>query len=58
MAARKLQPNNPRLSEQIRTLGVGEAFVSLGGAAPSLVRMTQAHRDAQELGLPPLRRAD
>ncbi len=58
MAARKLQPNNPRLSEQIRTLGVGEAFVSLGGAAPSLVRMTQAHRDAQELGLPSLRRAD
>ncbi len=56
MAARKLQPDNPRLAEQIRTLGVGEAVVSLGGAAPRLVRMTQAHRDAERLGLPPLTR--
>lgn len=58
MAARKLQPDNPRLSEQIRTLGVGEAFVSLGGAAPRLVQMTQAHRDSDRLDLPPLRRPD
>ncbi len=55
MAARKLQPDNPRLSEQIRTLGVGEAFVSLGGAVPRLVRMTQAHRDSDRLDLPPIR---
>jgi type IV secretory pathway VirB4 component len=54
MAARKLQPDNPRLAEQIRTLGVGEAVLSLGGGAPRLVRMTQAHRDAETLGLPPL----
>ena len=54
MAARKLQPDNSRLSEQIRTLGVGEAFLSLGGGAPRLVRMAQAYRDAPSLGLPPL----
>ncbi|MCB0907054.1 MAG: hypothetical protein KDB63_08060 [Nocardioidaceae bacterium] len=54
MAARKLQPDNPRLSEQIRTLGKGEAFVSFAGEAPRLVRMTQAYRDAAELGLPDL----
>lgn len=45
IAARKLQPDNPRLSEQIRTLGVGEAFVSFRGKPPVLVRMVQAHRD-------------
>ena len=56
MAARKLQPDNQRLAEQIRTLGVGEAFVSLGGEAPRLIRMTQAHRDSEQLGLPRLRR--
>ena len=56
MAARKLEPNNPRLPEQIRTLGVGEAYVSLRGEAPRLLRMAQAHRDAEALGLPPLRR--
>jgi Bacterial protein of unknown function (DUF853) len=55
MAARKLQPDNHRLSEQIRTLGVGEAFVSLRGEAPRLLRMTQAYRDAGQLGLPSLR---
>jgi hypothetical protein len=55
MAARKLDPNNPRLPEQIRTLDVAEAYVSLRGEAPRLVRMAQAHRDAQALGLPPLR---
>ena len=57
MAARKLQPDNPRLSEQIRTLGKGEAFVSFAGEAPRLVRMTQAYRDAADLGLPDLRAA-
>lgn len=57
MAARKLQPDNPRLSEQIRTLGKGEAFVSFAGEAPRLVRMTQAYRDAETLGLPELRSA-
>jgi hypothetical protein len=35
MAARKLDPHNSRLPEQIRTLGVGEAYVSLRGEAPS-----------------------
>jgi hypothetical protein len=54
MAARKLEPDNPRLPEQIRTLGVGEAYVSLRGEAPRLLRMAQAHRDADALGLPPL----
>jgi hypothetical protein len=56
MAARKLEPNDPRLPEQIRTLGVGEAYVGLRGEAPRLMRMVQAHRDAGALGLPPLRR--
>lgn len=55
IAARKLDPGNPRLSEQIRTLGVGEAFVGLRGDAPRLLRMAQAHRDTYRLGLPPLR---
>lgn len=54
-AARKLQPDNPRLPEQIRTLGKGEAFVSFAGEAPRLVKMTQAYRDATTLGLPELR---
>lgn len=58
MAARKLEPDNPRLAEQIRTLGVGEAFVSLGGEAPRLVRMTQAYRDSAQLGLLPLHRIE
>ena len=55
MAARKLEPSNPRLPAQIRTLGVGEAYVSLRGEAPRLLRMVQAHRDADALGLPALR---
>jgi hypothetical protein len=55
MAARKLEPSNPRLPEQIRTLDRGEAYVSLRGEAPRLLRMAQAHRDAETLGLPPLR---
>lgn len=55
MAARKLEPGNPRLPEQIRTLDVGEAYVSLRGDAPRLLRMSQAHRDAHALELPQLR---
>lgn len=54
MAARKLSSGSPELAERIRTLGVGEAFVSLGGKAPRLLRMTQAHRDSAALGLPNL----
>jgi DNA helicase HerA-like ATPase len=54
MAARRLDPDNPRLPEQIRTLGVGEAYVSLGGDAPRLLRMAQAYRDHDVLSLPPL----
>ena len=57
MAARKLQPDNPRLAEQIRTLGVGEAVLALAGSSPRLMRMAQAYRDADALGLPPLTRA-
>jgi hypothetical protein len=56
MAARKLEPSNARLPEHIRTLDRGEACVSLRGEAPRLLRMTQAYRDAEALGLPPLRR--
>ena len=41
MAARKLEPDNASLPEQIRTLGVGEACVSLGGEAPRLLRMAR-----------------
>ena len=55
MAARKLQPDNPRLARQIRTLGKGEAFVSFAGEPPRLVRMVQAYRDSGVLGLPALR---
>ena len=54
MAARRLDPDNPRLAEQIRTLGKSEAFLSLGGEAPVLMRMTQAFRDYEVLGLPEL----
>ena len=46
-----------RLPEQIRTLDVGEAYVSLGGDAPRLLRMTQAYRDHKALGLPPQRQS-
>ncbi|WP_241520617.1 ATP-binding protein [Mycobacterium paraense] len=55
MAARKMDPRNPRLAEQIRTLGVGEAFLSLRGDPPRLMRMAQAHRDSDRLNLPQLR---
>jgi hypothetical protein len=54
MAARKLQPDNARLAEQIRTLGVGEAVLALAGSPPRLMRMAQAYRDADALGLPSL----
>lgn len=54
MAARKLEPTNSRLAEQIRTLGKGEAFVSFAGEAPRLVKMVQAWRDSGDLQLPPL----
>jgi len=52
MAARKLDPDRPRLAEQIRSLGVGEAFVKFGGQAPVLVKMAQAYRDREALGIP------
>lgn len=51
-AARRLDPMDSELPEQIRTLDVGEAFVSLGGAAPRLLRMAQHWRDRDALGLP------
>jgi hypothetical protein len=51
MAARKLDPNNAHLAEQIRTLGKGEAFVSLAGDTPRLLRMAQVYRDAVALGV-------
>jgi hypothetical protein len=50
-AARRLDPSDPTLPEQIRTLGVGEAFVSLGGEPPRLFSMAQLHRDREALGL-------
>lgn len=55
MAARKLDSHNSQLPGQIRTLGVGEAYVSFAGRAPQLLRVAQAHRDAAGLGLPDLR---
>ncbi|MBY6682322.1 ATP-binding protein [Rhodococcus sp. BP-316] len=54
MAARKLQPDNRRLPEQIRTLGRAEAFISFAGSEPRLIRVAQAYRDSVRLGLPPL----
>ncbi|MEH1130139.1 helicase HerA-like domain-containing protein [Micromonospora sp. CPCC 206061] len=51
-AARKLNRTDSRLPEQIRTLGKGEALVSFGGTRPQLLRMSQAYRDRQALGLP------
>lgn len=52
MAARKLDPDSPRLAEQIRSLGVGEAFVSFSGQPPVLLKMAQAYRDRAALGIP------
>jgi len=48
-AAKRLNPNDRRLADQIKTLGVGEAFISLAGQAPQLVRMVQLWRDADKL---------
>ena len=50
-AARRLDPLDSELPEQIRTLDVGEAFVSLGGAAPRLLSMAQLWRDRGRLDL-------
>jgi hypothetical protein len=44
-AARKLDPADDRLAERIRTLGTGEAFVSLQGGSPRLLTMPQHYRD-------------
>jgi hypothetical protein len=50
-AARKLDRDDSRLGEQIRTLGVGEGFISLGGSRPQLVRMAQFWRDRGAIGI-------
>ena len=50
-AARRLDPNDRELPEQIRTLGSGEAYVALGGSQPKLLRMAQNYRDRGKLGL-------
>lgn len=50
-AARRLDPSDPTLPEQLRTLGVGEAFLRLGGGIPRLISVVQMHRDAQRLGI-------
>lgn len=51
-AARRLDSGDPSLAEQIRTLDRGEAFVSLGGAPPRLLRMAQFWRDRAALNVP------
>lgn len=51
-AARRLDASDPSLAEQIRTLDRAEAFVSLGGARPRLLRMAQFWRDRERLSLP------
>ncbi|MSO37870.1 MAG: ATP-binding protein [Acidimicrobiia bacterium] len=48
-AAKRLNPNDRRLAEQIKTLGVGEAFVSLSGQSPQLLRMVQLWRDSEQI---------
>lgn len=48
-AARKLDQSDGSLRERIRTLGSGEAFVSLGGEAPRLLTMPQHYRDRAQL---------
>jgi hypothetical protein len=45
VAARRLDPDSPRLTEQIRSLPAGEAFVSFAGQRPMRLRMAQAWRD-------------
>lgn len=44
-AARKLDSNDKTLPERIRTLGTGEALVSMEGQHPLTVRMLQHYRD-------------
>lgn len=44
-AGRRLDPDDRGLPGLIRTLKTGEAFVSLGGAAPMLVNLRQFWRD-------------
>lgn len=51
-AARRLDASDPSLAAQIRTLDRAEAFVSLGGARPRLLRMAQFWRDRERLSLP------
>jgi hypothetical protein len=51
-AARRLDASDPSLADQIRTLDRGEAFVSLGGAPPRLLRMAQYWRDRAALNVP------
>jgi hypothetical protein len=48
-AARRLNPNDRGLADKIRTLGVGEAFVSLAGQPPQLLRMVQLWRDSGQV---------
>jgi hypothetical protein len=49
-AARKLDQVDESLPTRIRTLGTGEAFISLQGAPPQLVTMTQYYRDHDRIG--------
>jgi hypothetical protein len=48
-AARKLDTADGSLAERIRTLGTGEAFVSLQGGPPELLMMAQFYRDRVRL---------
>jgi hypothetical protein len=48
-AAKRLNPSDRRLADQILALGNGEAFVSLGGQTPQAIRMVQLWRDADKL---------
>ena len=50
-AAKRLNPGDRRLPDQIRTLGVGEAFVSLAGQVPQLLRMVQLWSDADTIAV-------
>ncbi|WP_376964144.1 hypothetical protein ABNQ39_26695 [Azospirillum sp. A26] len=51
-AAKRLDPSDRTLPDQIRNLAEGEAFVSLGNSRPVLVRMAQLWRDRPELLIP------
>ena len=44
-AARRLDPDDKDLPTQIRTLKTGEAFVSMGGGPPMLIKPRQFWRD-------------